>query len=120
MIDNMTNIDFNLLLAERIPAARNLIRTHVTVEYPVEITVGDIFIEAMGTYDDTGTLEVVTINGREYTTDQVVGAYSTLGTITAGWDKDLDGGILEDLVAEAYRDIADAAGDMKYEEWRDR
>lgn len=92
-----------------------------TVRAPLCIEAPDVQIDAYGDYDaDTGALRSVIIDGRHISPASVASAMRLLGHEPWGWDNDLDGDRLTELVAEAASDAeadwADRQRDMR-EDW---
>ena len=92
-----------------------------SVTTPLLIDCGDVQIDAYGTYDaESGALETVTINKREFTVAQVSAALFILCPDHVGpWSDDLDGDTLNVLLNEAAADYADEYGDWKLEQMKD-
>jgi hypothetical protein len=92
-----------------------------SVTTPLLIDCGDVQIDAYGTYDaESGWLESVTINKREFTVAQVSAALFILCPDDVGpWADDLDGDTLNVLLNESAADYADEYGDWKLEQMKD-
>ena len=93
------------------------------VTTPLLIDCGDVQIDAYGTYDvESGSLQSVTINKREFTVAQVSAALFILCPDEAGafyWSDDLGGAELDVLVNEAANDARDDWADWKRDQQRD-
>lgn len=90
--------------------------TPETVESGVEIRCGDIWIDAIGTYAQTGTLLSVEVNGKRMSPEAVTIAMLPFGECDAGWDDDLDDVRLNELLDKGAADAADEYGDWLHDQ----
>ncbi len=80
-----------------------------TYAKPICIEDGDLTLDIIGHYVESGRLDHVEINGRDIPASYVKSAMSHLGCDCPGWDADLDSYTMTALINAAERDARTVA-----------